>query len=289
MLPEFRYLAPATLEEACAALLQHGAEAKVLAGGTDLLVKMKSGAIQPRCLVSLKKLSALKGLRFESGVGVVIGARTTHDELVASSLLHERFPSVSAAAANMAGFQIRQVGTIGGNLVNAVPSADLPPILIALGTRVCIAGWQRERREVDLENFFLGPGKTVLQPGEILAEVVIPEQLTTGSHYIKFGLRRAEALAVVGVATAVTLEANIIRDVRIVLGAVAPTPLRALAAEQRLREWPVREETLSEAGRLAAAAARPISDVRGSAEYRLHLVEVLTCDSLRTAIEQSRH
>jgi len=285
IVPEFQYLVPETLERAVALLAQYGNEAKVLAGGTDLIVKMKSGLMKPAYLVSLKRLPQLKGVRYQPGVGVIIGARTTHNDLLASAVLREKFPSVCSSAGSMAGHQIRNVGTVGGNLVNAVPSADLPPILIALSGKVRIVGAAGERL-VPLEDFFTGPGQTVLAPGEILAEVVLPEQVTTGSNYLKFGLRKAEALAVVGVASAVTMERDTIKDVRIALGAVAPTPLRAREAENALRGQKPSAELLARAGKLAAAVARPISDIRGSAEYRRHLVEVLTRDSVEAAIEK---
>lgn len=284
IVPEFQYLVPETLQQACALLGQHK-DARVLAGGTDLIVKMKSGLMKPVYVVSLKRLRELKGVRYQPGVGVLIGARTTHNELVASAVLREKFSSVCSAAASMAGNQIRNVGTVGGNLVNAVPSADLPPILIVLRAQVRIAGAAGERA-VALEDFFIGPGQTVLQPGEILAEVVLPEQQTTGSNYIKFGLRKAEALAVVGVASAVTMNGEVMAEVRIALGAVAPTPLRARAAEDLLRGQKPTPELLARAGQLAAAAAKPISDIRGSAEYRSHLVAVLTRDSLKAAVEK---
>jgi carbon-monoxide dehydrogenase medium subunit len=285
IVPEFQYLVPETLQQACALLGQYGKDAKVLAGGTDLIVKMKNGLMKPACLVSLKRLPELKGVRYEPGAGVIIGTRTTHNELVASPVLREKFPSVCSAAASMAGQQIRNVGTLGGNLVNAVPSADLPPILIALSAKVHLVGTAGERT-VALEEFFAGPGLTVLQTGEILTEVIIPEQKTTGSNYIKFGLRKAEALAVVGVASAVTMQGGTIAEARVALGAVAPTPLRVRDAEDALRGQRPSSELLARAGKIAAAACKPITDIRGSAEYRRHLVEVLTRDSLQAAIEK---
>ncbi len=285
ILPEFQYLAPQTLEEACLLLGRHGVQAQVLAGGTDLLVKMKSGLLKPLYLVSLKRIGELKGIHHQPGVGVVIGARTTHNELVSSPVLASRFRSVCSAAASMAGYQIRNSGTVGGNLVNAVPSADLPPILIALGAKVRLVGPGGERT-LELEEFFVGPGKTMLLPGEILASVIIPEQATTGSNYQKFGLRQAEALAVAGVASAVTMQGDIMQEVRIAMGAVAPTPMRARQAETLLRGQKVNEKLIAMASGFAAAVSRPISDIRGSAEYRQHLVEVLTRDSIHAAIEK---
>ncbi|MBI2954772.1 MAG: xanthine dehydrogenase family protein subunit M [Chloroflexi bacterium] len=285
IVPEFDYLTPQTLNEACALLGEYGSRAKVLAGGSDLVVKMKNGLLKPDYIVSLKNLQDLKGIRYEAGTGVIIGARTTHNRVVENEILRERFPSVSAAAGTMAAYQVRNIGTIGGNLVNAVPSADMPPILIALSAKARIVGLSGERL-VDLEEFFLGPGKTVLNQDEILAEIIIPDQATTGSSYIKFGLRRAGSLAVAGVASSVMMDGEMAEDVRIVLGAVAPTPLRAREAEAVLRGKKVSQELIEQAGKIAAAESKPITDIRGSAEYRRHLVDVLTRRTLKTAIEK---
>lgn len=285
IIPEFEYLTPQSLQEACSMLVQYGDSAKVLAGGSDLLVKMKDGLMKPTYLVSLKHLDGLKAIRYETGTGVIIGVRATHNEVMNNSILQEKYRSVCEAAHSMAADQIRNIGTLGGNLVNAVPSADLPPILIALDAQARIAGTNGERT-LPLEDFFLGPGKTVLQKGEILTHIIIPDQPTTGSNYIKFGLRRAGALAVAGVASSVTVSDGIFQDVRIVLGAVAPTPLRARQAENVLRGKKISQELIDEAGKVAAAESKPISDIRGTIEYRRHLVDVLTRRSLKTAIEK---
>jgi len=285
IIPEFEYVSPQSVQEACALLVQYGDSARVLAGGSDLLVKMKDGLMKPAYLVSLKNLDSLKAIRYETGTGVIIGARATHNEVMNNRLLQEKYRSVCEAAHSMAADQIRNIGTVGGNLVNAVPSADLPPILIALDARARIVGTSGERT-IALEDFFLGPGKTVLEKGEILAEIIIPDQPTTGSNYIKFGLRRAGALAVAGVASSVTVSDGTCRDVRVVLGAVAPTPMRARQAENVLRGKKISRELIDEAGRIAAAESKPISDIRGSIEYRRNLVNVLTRRSLKAAIEK---
>jgi len=284
ILPEFEYLAPETLDEACAMLGRFGADAKVLAGGSDLVVKMKHGLIKPRYLVSLKNLNDLRGVRLEPGVGVVIGSRTTHNQMAQSPILKERFASIPGAASTMAANQICNIGTVGGNMVNAVPSADMPPILIALGAVARIHGPAGER-SVPVEDFFTGPGKTVLAGDEILKEIVIPDQATTGSKYIKFGLRRAGALAVVGVAVAVTMEGEIVKDCRIVLGAVAPVPMRASGAEELMKGKKPTRELYKIVGDKAAEEAKPINDIRGSVEYRRNLVGVLTKRALRSAVE----
>ena len=185
----------------------------------------------------------------------------------------------------MANNQIRNIGTIGGNIVNAVPSADLPPILIALGASVKLVGCSRERT-IPLEDFFAGPGESVIAQDEILTEVIIPDQSSTGSTYIKYGLRRSGALAVVGVAAAVTMDGDVCKDVKIVLGAVAPVPLRAIKAEELLKDKPVTKEILEEAGKCAAAESKPISDIRGSAEYRRDMVRVFTKRALAKAARE---
>ncbi len=201
-IPDFDYHTPETLDEACGILASLGSDAKVLAGGTDVLSKMKNELIAPKTLVSLKNIQNMSGIEHTPGRGVVIGAKATHNDLVDSLLLQKRYPSIPHAAHSMANNQIRNRGTIGGNLVNAVPSADLPPILIALEAHVTLVG-RYGKRIIPLEEFFVGPNRSAIEPDEILTEITIPDQPTTGSSYFKFRLRRSGALAVVGVAASV--------------------------------------------------------------------------------------
>lgn len=284
-LPDFEYYAPTSLWEACGLLAQFGPRVKVIAGGTDVLPKMKQDILAPEVLVSLKNLSQLTDIFYKKGKGMVIGARATHNNLVNSPVLQEKYLSICEAAHHMANNQIRNTGTVGGNIVNAVPSADLPPILIALGAVVKLFGTDGERT-VLLEEFFTGPGKTVLKQNEILTEIVIPDQSFTGSTYIKFGLRRSGALAVVGVAVAVSMQGDICKEARIVLGAVAPVPMRAKKAEELLKGKAVTQELLEEIGVCAAGESKPISDIRGSAEYRKDMVRVFTKRALSKAIKE---
>ena len=284
-LSDFDYYAPDSLAEACESLERYGSKAKILSGGTDVISKMKSGLLSPEVLISLKKLEELTKIDYIPGKGVVIGARATHNDLVNSTLLNEKYLSVSEAAHHMAANQIRNIGTVGGNLCNAVPSADLPPILIALGATLKLVGSQGERTLL-LEDFFTGPLKTVIAQDEILTEIVIPDQATTGSHYIKFGLRRSGALAVVGLAVAVTVTGQILTKARITIGAAAPTPMRAREAEDFLRGKSISDDLLAEAGVIAAGESKPISDIRGSAEYRRDLVRVFTKRALHKAINE---
>ncbi len=285
-LPDFEYHAPRTLDEAYRLMEEHGSRAKVMAGGTDLIVKMKGGLTSPTAVVSLKYLDELRGIHYEADRGVVIGARTTPNEIIDSPILHERYLSVSEAAHTMAAHQIRNQGTIGGNIVNAVPSADLPPILIALRAGVTLVGPKGERSML-LEDFFTGVCESVIAPDEILTEVVIPDQPTTGSTYHKFALRRAGALAVVGVAVGVTMDDGVVREPRIVLGAVATTPVRAPEAEEILEGRVPTDKVLEDVGVIAASGCCwPINDIRGSEEYRRDLVRVFTRRALKRAITE---
>jgi len=284
-LPDFDFYAPESMQETCELLARLGSRAKVISGGTDMMVKMKHALLSPEVLVSIKNLSRLTNIYYDEGKGVVIGASATLNDIGNSLLLQEKYLSVCEAAHHMANNQIRNIATIGGNIVNAVPSADFPPILIALGASVKLVGSSGERT-IPLEEFFTGPSKSVIAQDEILTEVIIPDQHTTGSTYIKFGLRRSGALAVVGVAVAVTMDGDVCKDARIALGAVAPVPDRARKAENLLKGKAITKELLEEVGKCAAAESKPISDIRGSAEYRRDMVRVFTKRALSKAISE---
>ncbi len=284
-LPDFEYFNPDSIEEACQLLLKHGLKAKAIAGGTDILVKMKNELLSPEILVSIGRLPQLKKIEYVPGKGVVIGSGVTHNEVQNSKILHEKYMSVSAAAHQMANNQVRNLGTIGGNISNAVPSADMPPILIALDTTVKIVGAKGERT-MPLEDVFAGPNQTVLEHDEIIAEFVIPDGGFTGSTYMKFGLRASGALAVVGVAAAVQVEGGVIKDARIVLGAVSPVPVRAREAENYLKGKQADEKVFAEAGIIASGECKPISDMRASAEYRKDMVRVFAKRALNKAVSE---
>lgn len=284
-MPDFEYHAPETLTEACTLLAELGDKATVLAGGTDVLHKMKVGKLAPEHLVSLKQLDDLRQIRHEAGRGIVMGALTSHNAIYTSKLLQEKYLSLPMAAHTMASNQICNMGTVGGNIVNGVPSADLPPILIALNAGIRLVSAKGERT-MALEDFFHGAAQTHLAPGELLADITIPDQTATGSTYMKFGLRRSGALAVVGVAVSVTMAGDTLKDARIVLASAAPTVMRAKGAEEFLKGKKISDELLAEAGIKAAQESRPRDSIRGSAEYRRNLVEVLTKRALRKAIDE---
>lgn len=283
----FDYYAPTSLDEAISLLAGQNGRARVLAGGTDLLLKMRAGKLAPGCLINVKRISELRGLSYSEKAGLRLGALATVAEIMASPAVCNHYPAIAQAAAMMAGVQIRNLATGGGNLCNAAPSADLAPPLIALGAQAHIAG-PRGRRTVALEDFFAGPGQTILAGDELLIEVSVPApEPGLAAVYLKHAPRQAMDIAIVGVSAGITVKDGMCSSARIVLGAVAPTPLRAREAEQALVGRSLEEKRIAEAARLAAQEARPIDDVRASAWYRREMVEVLVRRALRDAIPES--
>ena len=283
--PKFNYLEAKTLEEACSLLSQYKDEAKLIAGGTDLLVSARRGKITPLYIINIKTIPSLDYISYD-GDGLRIGALTTLSEIESSSLIGNRFPIIADSAHQVGTPQVRNVGTIGGNLCNAAPSADMAPSLIGLEAKAKLKGHKGERT-VALEEFFTGPGETVLQAGEMLIEIQVPNPPPyTRGIYLKLPARTAIDLAVVGVAAVVTLDskgANIV-DAKIVLCAVAPTPIRAGKAEYIIKGKAIRDELTEKAAQIAAEEAKPISDVRGSASYRKEMVRVLTNRAIRQLV-----
>jgi carbon-monoxide dehydrogenase medium subunit len=272
----FEYFEPATLDEAMALLVAPNAQ--ILAGGTDLLVELKEQLRRADSVVNIKKVSGLGGLRYDNGLH--IGALATARELETSPIVQEKYRSLAQSLRELGSIQVRHRATIIGNVCRASPSADTIPPLIADGASLRIRGSGGER-VVMLEDFFLGPGKTVLKPGDVVTEIVVPPPPPgTGKIYLKHGRRKAMELATVGVA--VTHIPGV--ETRIVLGAVAPTPIRARQAEDLLRGKRLTDELIEKAAQAAVAQSRPISNVRASAEYRREMVGVLT----RRALEQLR-
>ena len=277
---------PGNIKEACRLLLEFGGLARIMAGGTDLLVDLKQHNIETSHLVSLAKIAGLRGIEV-TGDGVRIGARVSLNEVAESEIIGQWVKALSEAASSMASKQIRNQGTIGGNIASAVPSADIPPVLIAAGASAIIVGMDSERN-VPLKNLFYGPRKTVIAEGEILSHVMIPSVgNNTGISYKKFKLRGANALAVASVASSLTLNGNAIEEGRIVLGAVAPVPMVAVGASEMLAGKVASEDLFSKAAAAASGESKPISDIRGSREYRKKLIRVLTEKSLKEAFERA--
>lgn len=288
-MPKFEYHAPRSVAEAVDQLSLYGKNAKVFAGGTDLFVSMKKREVLPEHLINLKEIEELKNTHHDEAEGFRIGALVTLGELERSKIVKERFPILWDAIDVMAAPQIRNLGTIGGNLCSAVPSADTAPPLITLGATVTIAGSAGERT-VLVEDLFKGPGESVLAPDEILTEILIPAPPdNSGGAYFKLMRRNALDLALVGVAVSLRLDGDrkVCEEARIALGAVAPTPTRALKAEEVLQGRNIDDDLAAQAGRVASEEARPITDIRASEEHRREMVGVLTKRAIMTALKRT--
>jgi CO/xanthine dehydrogenase FAD-binding subunit len=282
----FEVFAAKDASHAVALLAQHAATAKVkvLAGGTDLLADLKFSAHSPDVIVDISRVDDLKYIKLTEE-GLSIGALVTHSQIMRSPVIRDMFPALVDAAHTIGAVQTRNLGTLGGNLVTGVPSMDSGPTLLALDAQVIIAG-PEGRRKVSLDAFYLGPRKTVLKPDELLAEILIPkESVGKPAHFLKFGLRKGQALSLVNVAASfwVNWDKNTFVAPRIALGAVAPKIIHATKAEAYLEGLTITPEAMAEAGHLASGDARPITDFRASADYRRHLVEVLTRRALEHA------
>jgi len=274
----FTYHEPATLDEAVSLLAAPNAQ--ILAGGTDLLVELKERLRRADYVVNIKKIPGIAGFAYDDKAGLRIGALATARELEISPLVLDKYRSLAQSLRELGSIQVRHRATIIGNVCRASPSADTIPPLIADGASLRIRGAGGERM-LELEDFFLGPGKTLLEPGDVVTEIIVPPPAAgTRKVYLKHGRRKAMELATVGVAVTHVPGA----ETRIVLGAVAPTPLRARQAEELLRGKRLTEDLIAEAAQAAVAESRPISNVRASAEYRREMVGVLT----RRALEQVR-
>ena len=285
----FEYIAPSSLDEAIRFLNEHRGAAKILAGGTDLTVRMKERIVTPEYVVDLKRIPGLKGISSAETDGLRIGALTAMPDVAYAEEVGRRFPMLAEGAGSIGSVQVRNRATIGGNLCNAAPCADTAPPLLCLGAAAKIAGPEGERT-VPFDEFFVGPGETVLSEAEILTEIQIPSPLPrAGGAYTRHTTRRAMDIAVVGVGAAVTLgaEDGVCEDVRIVLGSAAPVPLRARNAEASLQGKVLTDELVREAGEIAAEEARPIDDVRGSAWFRKEIVKVLVRRMLTCARERA--
>ena len=279
----FGYVSAKDLEHAIALLGEHGARAKILAGGTDLLVELKHAVHNPEVIVDVSRLHELKTIAVADD-GLHIGALVTHSDIMNSPVIRDMFPALVAAAHSIGAMQTRNLGTLGGNLVTCVPSMDSGPALIALDASVTVANAEGQRR-MPLAELFVGPRKTSLKPGDLLVDIVIPkENLGKPAAFEKFGLRKGQALALVNVGASFWVgEKSVFVAPRIALGAVAPTVIRAPKAEAFLDGCKISAEVMAEAGRIAAMEAKPISDFRASADYRRDLVAVLVKRALANA------
>ncbi|MDP6644623.1 MAG: xanthine dehydrogenase family protein subunit M [Rhodospirillales bacterium] len=276
-LPNFQYLAPKDPAELAAMLAEHGAAARILSGGTDLLVQMKSPGMKPDYLIDINGIDELSEIRFDDGAGLVIGSAAKLEAVMDTPVVKEKYYGLWQSIETIGARQIRTMGSLGGNLCNASPAADTPPPLVAFGAEVTIAGAKGERSML-LEDFILGNRQTALDPGEYLKTISLPAPAeNSGSAYHHFRVRGGMEIALAAAAVYLVVDSGdrTIIDSRIVLGVVGPTPIRATEAEQIVAGQEPSEDLLRAAAEACAGQSKPIDDYRASAEYRKEILKVL--------------
>ena len=288
MLP-FEYRTPKNLKEVHASLREFGTDAKLISGGTALVIMMKQRLVRPSCLVSLRSVRGLNGIEVKDG-GLSIGGLATHRDVETSSLVRRRLPVLSETYHHVATIRVRNTASVGGGLAHADPNQDPPPTLIALGATVKATS-ANGSRVIPLDEFFTDYYETVLNPDEIITEVFVPKlPPNSGSAYLKFLPRTADDYATVSAAAVLTLDKSkkTISDVRIALGSVGTTPIRAKDAEALLRGQPVKPEAFREAAEKAKEAVDPVTDFRGSAGYKKEMAGVFVRRALEKALASIR-
>jgi CO/xanthine dehydrogenase FAD-binding subunit len=286
-LPEFQYFAPKSVEEACSLLARYGEEASALAGGTDLLVKMKQRRFVPGYVVNLKTIPDLDYIRYSEGDGLRIGALTTIQAIKNSVAVKRNFKVLNEAAGVESSVQIRNRATIAGNIANASPAADAPLALLTLDAAVVIARAEGQR-EVPLEEFLTGPGKTILRSGEIIREIHVACLVPgTGGAYLKHAVRRTD-IAIVSASAVLTLSKGVCTNARIGIGSVAPTAIRVKSAEEILKGQAITDEIVKKAAQAAVDEARPVDDIRGYAEYRKKALQETVEKVIKAAARDAR-
>jgi len=282
------YESPTTVDEAVGLLADHRENARILAGGTDLIVQMRLGTRQPAVVINAKGIPELNELSYSPASGLTLGASVPCYKIYNDSKLQKVYPGLMDSAELIGGIQIQGRASIGGNLCNAAPSADAIPALIAHSV-VCRIVGPDGTREVPVEDFCTGVRETVIQSNEMLINLHFPPPTPGfGASYIRFIPRNEMDIAVAGVGASVVLDNGTIKTVRVALASVAPTPLFLKDLGPELEGKPANEESLNMAGQIAKSASRPITDMRGTIEYRKHLCDVLTRRALQTAINRAK-
>ncbi|MCX5873255.1 MAG: xanthine dehydrogenase family protein subunit M [Deltaproteobacteria bacterium] len=286
-LPKFEHFEPKTLETALSMLSEKGEGAYVMAGGTDIVVKMTHGRLKPNTIIGLQRIEGLNEIRFSAKEGLTIGATARLAQVASHPDILKHYPAFAYAAQVMANVQVRNMGTVAGNLCNAAPSAENAPPLMAMKAEVTVVGLKGERR-IPLDQFFIGPGLTVMEHGEIMISIFVPSpEPKSGASYKRISARCGVDIAAVCAGAMVVLDGKVCKEARIVLGAVAPVPMRAIKAEGLItgQEWT--HELIEKAAAQAAEESKPISDVRANADYRKKMVAVLTLRALEEAHERA--
>lgn len=281
-LPSFDYVQARTADEVAGLLTKHGEASRLLMGGTDLFPGLRDGLFHPKLVVDVKHLPGLSSIEYDEQEGLTVGAAVTMNQLATFPVVQSHYPLLAEAASTVASYQIRNRATLGGNLCNASPCADTAPAALVLEASFILFGPKGER-SVSATEFFLGPGQTVIEPGEMMTAIRFPAApAAAAARYHKLGRCRAGDLSLVGVAVlGFPCSTASGYEFRIGLGSVAPTPMRATAAEEFLTANPPDEKAFAQGAEIAMAAARPITDVRGTADYQKAMVRTLTLRGLR--------
>lgn len=280
---QFDYIAPKSVDEAVAALVKGGRDTRVMAGGTDLLVKIRHRMLFPERIVSLKQIEGLDAITFDKKSGLTIGATVLLADVAAHPKIRRYYPTVADAAGSTANVQVRNMGTVVGNLCNASPSADNAPTLMAMGATVNIAG-PTGSRSIALDHFFQGPGITVLKTGQIVTAIFVPlPPAGSGTAYHSLSQRGKLDCSAVGVGSMVVLKGDRCTDARLIVGACGPVPMRTRGAEKMLIGKKMSDALVRKAAQAASQETSPITDVRASAPYRWKMVSVLTIRALTDA------
>jgi len=282
------YEAPSTVEQAVGLLKSHGEKARPLCGGTDLIIQLRAGVRRPEYVVDVKNIKELRRISFDPKTGLRLGAAVSCVEIFESEVMRRVYPGLTEAAHLIGSLQIQNRASVGGNLCNGSPAADSTPALIAIAARARLVGPKGER-EVPVEDFVVSPGRTVVEPGELLVELLAPAPVAhSADAYLRLIPRNEMDIAIVGVGSSVTLDADKVTAARIGLGAVAATPLLAAKAAESLIGKKLDDSAVDTAARLASDQAVPIDDMRGTIEYRKHVTGVLTRRTLMLAAERAR-
>lgn len=284
----FEYARPGTVDEAVRLLSEHGEKARVLAGGTDVLVQLRGGFRAADWVVDIKEIPELNGITWDDSSGLTIGAAVPCYRVYGNEDVKKHYPGLVDAASLIGGTQVQGRASLGGNLCNAAPSADAVPAMIVLEAIARVVGPDGERTIV-VEDFCSAPGKNVLKPGELLVSLHFPAPKPhSGAHYMRFIPRNEMDIAVAGAGVSVVLDNGNFASARVALASVAPTPLFVKEAGDALAGQPVNDESIQRAAEIAKQAAKPIDDMRGTTRYRKHLCEVLTRRALHIAVERAR-
>ena len=282
------YATPHSVREAVDLLAEHGDRARVLAGGTDILVELRIGRRDLDLLVDGKGIPELNEITYDPEAGLTLGAAVPCYKIYADQAISNAYPGIIDAASLIGGTQIQGRASLGGNLCNATPSGDSIPAMVALSATANVAG-PNGTRQVAVEDFCTAPRQNTLEPGELLVSIHFPPPVAnSGARYLRFIPRNEMDIAVAGAGVSVVLDNGTITSARVCLASVAPTPLFVREAGEALAGKPATEESVRIASGLARDAAKPINDMRGTIEYRKHLCEVLTRRALLTAIERAK-